>query len=152
MVIPNVFIIPMIVSNLFAVIMLPVSMRFPNVARAAFVVIFLLSGIINAIMALVQPAIYADTYGELALFPVYRNLILGTFSQYANIFVIIIAATQFLISLLLTWNGCTFAVGAIGGIIFLLAIAPLGAGSAFPATVFLALALIITAFKIPRNN
>ena len=40
-------------------------------------------------------------------------------------------------------KGFVFKAGAVGAIIFLVAIAPLGVGSAFPCTVIMAIALYI---------
>ncbi|MEJ2292353.1 MAG: hypothetical protein P8Y05_11650, partial [Deinococcales bacterium] len=42
--------------------------------------------------------------------------------------------------------------GLAGAIVFLLASAPLGAGSAFPATVVMALAVVLIAWRAPTGR
>jgi hypothetical protein len=54
-----------------------------------------------------------------------------------------IATCQGLIALSMILKGWFFKTGCIGGIIFLLAIAPLGVGSGFPCTVVFAIALAV---------
>ena len=52
-----------------------------------------------------------------------------------------IATAQAFIAVSLLLKGRIYKAGIIGGVIFLIAIAPLGVGSAFPCTLLLALAL-----------
>jgi hypothetical protein len=73
----------------------------------------------------------------------YKNFINGIFSSHTTLFVTVIAFGQLLTGLFLLMKKKFFILGILGGIIFLLAIAPLGIGSAFPSTLLMAISLII---------
>jgi hypothetical protein len=111
-----------------------------------FGVIFILAGIFNFYTASTTPEVYQQ-YATGALFDFYVNFIHGFFRRHAEIIVKLIAAGQMLVGiLLLIKKGEARFSGVFGGILFLIAIAPLGIGSAFPATLIMALALF-TGYK-----
>jgi hypothetical protein len=59
-----------------------------------------------------------------------------------------IAIGQLLLALAMLWKGWLFKLGTIGGIIFLVAIIPLGVGSAFPFPIITAMAF----YKLYRQK
>jgi hypothetical protein len=141
---PPDYVVPYIGSNMFSILLSIVAALSPQVCRWVFVVMFLGAGIFNAFMAIRQPSMYVDVYGPLAVLELYSSFIYGLFSQYTTAIVLAIAAGQLVVGTLLLTR---FGVGALGGIIFLVAIAPLGIGSAFPATLIMAAALFVTWYR-----
>jgi hypothetical protein len=141
---PPDYVVPYIGSNMFSILLSIVAALSPQVCRWVFVVMFLGAGIFNAFIAIRQPSMYVDVYGPLAVLELYSSFIYGLFSQYTTAIVLAIAAGQLVVGTLLLTR---FGVGALGGIIFLVAIAPLGIGSAFPATLIMAAALFVTWYR-----
>ena len=109
---------------------------------------FLGAGIFNAFIAIRQPSMYVDVYGPLAVLELYSSFIYGLFSQYTTAIVLAIAAGQLVVGTLLLTR---FGVGALGGIIFLVAVAPLGIGSAFPVSLIIAAALFVMWYRLPQS-
>jgi hypothetical protein len=89
--------------------------------------------------ALHTPQFYID-YADLTFSDIYKQFILDWFSNHITVVVGFIATCQALIAVAMLLKGWIFKLGAIGAIIFLLAIVPFGVGSAFPSLV-MALAL-----------
>ncbi len=81
---------------------------------------------------------------------IYQNFIYGFFSEYTIPLVLLIALGQLGIAVFLAFGGPLLTVGVFGGIVFLLAITPLGFGSGFPCTLILALALGVMLWKLRR--
>jgi hypothetical protein len=77
-----------------------------------------------------KPDAYLD-YARWAV-PPYRHFILGPFSRHIGLLVGAIALGQLTIAILVAARGRAVVLGLVGAVIFLLAIAPLGRGSAFP--------------------
>ena len=73
----------------------------------------------------------------------YKFFIDGVFKSFTIFIVSLIGAGQILVGIFLLRKGKLFLLGILGGIIFLIAIAPLGIGSAFPSTLLMALSLIL---------
>jgi hypothetical protein len=138
---------PYIGSNVVAIALLLVAALWPKVARVLFVVMFIAAGIFNAYTVTTEPAVYVALYGELAAAKLYQDFIYGVFSQYTVAFVLAIAAGQIAVGGLLMAKRPLLTLGVIGGIIFLVAIAPLGVGSAFPFSVF-AIAALVVMYKV----
>jgi hypothetical protein len=85
-----------------------------------------------------------DGFGELAVLAAYRDFIHGPFRRHTAAIVLSITAGQLAVATLLASGPSPLRrLGVIGGIVFLLAIAPLGVGSAFPSTLLLAFALAV---------
>lgn len=72
----------------------------------------------------------------------YRSFIHGFFSEYTQAIVLAITFGQLSVTALISCNGDLLKLGVLGGVIFFIAIAPLGIGSAFPSTLLMAIALI----------
>lgn len=135
------YLIPYLISNFIAVALLVSAFKLPTITRWLFVVIFLAAGLFNTYTAALNPLAYL-MYGEMAM-PFYQDFINGIFSQYTQLFVLHIAVGQLLVALFLALRGLWFRLGVLGSIIFLLAIMPLGVGSAFPCSLILAIAIYI---------
>lgn len=103
---------------------------------------FVWAAYINSTLAIRSPETYL-TYATLDALPIYSQFINGFFAEHITVFVVGIAVGQLLIALGLMLNKFWVKLASIGGIIFGLAIAPLGVGSAFPATVCMAVAFFI---------
>lgn len=140
-----------VVSNAVSLALVLSALKWPRVVRVLFVLIFLGAGGFNAFMALSRPEGYL-VYGKWALLPAYRAFISGIFSRYTQPIVFAIALGQVAVAVLLAMKGRPLRLGVAGGIIFLLAIAPLGVGSAFPATLLLALALYLVWRRLPKGR
>ena len=138
--IPEEFILPYIVSNLFALLLLLVSCRTPRISRVLYFVIFCWASFTNANEVLNNPGQYLD-YAEFTFIPFYKKFIDGIFSSYTQEIVLFIAGCQMAIGLSMLQKGWIYKLGALGGMIFFLAIAPLGIGAAFPATIVGAIGL-----------
>jgi hypothetical protein len=87
------------------------------------------------------------TYADLAAIPTYETFIRGNFSRHITTFILTIAVAQLAIGICIAGKGALSKTALAGAIIFLLAIAPLGAGSAFPCTVILAAACTVLLIK-----
>jgi hypothetical protein len=129
-------------SLLVSLLLLAASWRWPNVGRLLFVLLFAWASQQNLRTALRQPGRYLD-FAQYAYLALYREFILGPFARHVTPIVVAIAAGQLLIALLLLGTTRPARLGLAGGIVFLLAIAPLGTGAAFPATVLGALGLAL---------
>ncbi|NIM96900.1 MAG: hypothetical protein GTO24_02085 [candidate division Zixibacteria bacterium] len=143
------YLFPWIISNVVSLALLFVCYKWSRIGRYLFSFIFLAACIVNTLEAIGDPHTYVETYGKLAFF-FYKDFIHGFFARHTTVIVLAIAAGQLLISVFLFLGKKFFIYGVSGGIIFLLAITPLGLGSAFPATLLMAAALAIL-FKKHRK-
>lgn len=135
-----------IISNVMAILFLLAAWKKPVWARILFFLLFAWAGITNWRTATGNPQVYTE-YADLSFLSFYRTFILGWFRDHASIMVKAIAVCQLLISVSMLAPGRLFTAGAMGAILFLLAIAPLGVGSAFPCSVVLALGLALLVRK-----
>jgi hypothetical protein len=132
----------LLVSNLVALIILFAALKWPRLARLLFFLLFAWASWMNWTTAIEKPHVYLE-YGTLTWSEFYRNFINGWFAQHIQLSVDFIAACQGLIALSMLLNKWIFKAGAIGAILFLLAIVPFGVGSGFPTTLIMAIAMII---------
>ncbi len=139
---PKVIIVAYALSNLIALIVLWCSWKKPNIARLLFFLLFVWASWANSSTVLRTPEVYLE-YADFTFLPFYKDFILGFFSRYIQPFVLSIAACQFLIGISMLLKGWVFKLGAIGGILFFVGIAPLGVGSAFPCSIIGALGLYL---------
>ena len=149
--IPQEFLLPYLVTNIISAALLFAAFKWPRLTRVLFVLIFTAAGLFNIYTAITEPQVY-QTYKELAVLAIYRNFIDGFFSEHTQLIIIIIAVGQLCVGALLVGSGRLLRMGVIGGIIFLVAIAPLGFGSAFPATLLMVGALFISQLRIIRKQ
>jgi hypothetical protein len=107
------------------------------VGRLFFALLFLFAAQFNFRLALTRPEEYLG-FAPLAYLEVYREFILGFFADHTTIIVAAIAIGQALVGVLVLQSGRSLRLGLIGAIVFLIAVAPLGTGAGFPATLILA--------------
>ena len=119
------------ISNIVALLLLWSAWKNPVLARILFSILFGWAAWANTRMALLNPEDYLG-YAEYTWSGWYRDFITGFFAQHIQPMVLAIAAGQACIALGLLGAGRIFRMACAGGIVFLLAIAPLGVGSAFP--------------------
>ena len=115
------------------------SYRWPTVTRVVFFLIFAVAAFVNTRTVLDSPWVY-QSYADHAI-PLYSRFILGPFEGIIQPMVLTIALGQAFIAVSMFMKQTWFRMGCLFGIIFCLAIAPLGFGAAFPATLLMAFAL-----------
>jgi hypothetical protein len=127
-----------VASNVAALLILLAAWRWPRAGRLLFFLLFLWAAQVNLRLALTRPEVYLD-YARWAVQP-YRRFILGPFAAHTTGMVAAIALGQLAVAVLVALRGGAVRLGLAGAIAFLLAIAPLGRGSAFPFSLTAALA------------
>jgi hypothetical protein len=136
------YLIAFIIANGVAVVLLLLAWKQPRIARILFSILFIWACYTNWHVALTKPNDYLF-YANLTFSNVYKSFILGWFKTHIPQMIGFIATCQGLISISFLLKSWIYNIGSVGAIIFLLAIAPLGVGSAFPCTVVMAVALYI---------
>ena len=131
-----------IISNVVALLILSTAWKQPRIARLLFFLLFIWASWTNWKTALYNPQFYIE-YADLSFLTIYRQFIRGWFSEHVTEMVGFIATCQALIAVSMLLKGWMLKTGAIGAIIFLLGIAPLGVGSAFPFSITASLALYL---------
>ncbi|OQP62894.1 hypothetical protein A3860_26660 [Niastella vici] len=129
-----------IISNVIALLMLWAAWKQPRIARLLFFLVFTWASWTNWKTALQNPQFYIE-YADLSFLDIYKQFIRGWFSTHVTEVVGFIATCQALIAVSMLLKGWLLKLGAIGAIIFLMCIAPLGVGSAFPFSITASLAL-----------
>ena len=142
MLIPQEYLVPFILTNIISIILIIVSIKWIDAGKIIFAVIFLFACGFNVYNVINHPDSYLE-FGKTAKLFFYRDFIFGDFRDNIIIYIIIIAVIQLMISFFLFTESFLTNYGFTGGIIFLVLIAPLGLGSAFPSTLLMALALYI---------
>jgi hypothetical protein len=140
-----------LVSNAIALALLGLSFRRPNWVRWLSVAIFGWASYTNSRIGLSRPLDY-QTFGTLTPFDPYRDFIHGWFREHTATLLLPIAAGQLAIALMLAWNHrVTRRLAVIGAVVFLLAIAPLGVGSAFPFSITYGVGLLVMLHGLDRD-
>ena len=134
------------ISNILAVLSIAGALQKPRWTRIGLAAVFLWASYVNSNIALYEPARYLE-YNRFTIVPIYKDFINGFFSTHIRQIVIPIAIAQFLIFAGLLRGGIWTKLACIGGILFGLSITPLGIGSAFPATLLMAIAFFILLIK-----
>ena len=136
------YFLPYIISNVLFGLSIWAAWKKPMIARIFLAGFFLWAYIINTITAIQFPEKYLE-YANLSFPGFYRDFINGFFSHHIREIVITIACGQYLIFLGLCMKKVLVVLASLGGMIFGLAIAPLGVGSGFPSTVLMAIAFLL---------
>ena len=136
----HVYLIAYIISNVLALVLLYISFKWVKAARFLFFGVFAWASWVNWTTVINDPQAYLD-YAQLAFLPFYTRFINGWFSQHIKETIGFIATAEALIAVSFWFKGWIYKTGILGAIIFLIAIAPLGIGAAFPCTLILAVAL-----------
>jgi hypothetical protein len=140
-----------ILTNVIAIAIAITAMIWPTAARVLLSVIFVGAFALNMFTAILNPNLYLE-FGELTPNEFYRSVILGPFSKHTQLYIVLIAISQLFIGVFISYKGKLMTLAMVGGIVFLVAISPLGFGAAFPSTVILASALAILMFKRIKFN
>ena len=141
--IPQEHFVPYAIANAFALATLALAFWRRDVCRWLGVAVFAWAAVANAVIGLTHPEAYVD-YAALTPSAMYREFILGWFSQHVQAMVIPIACAQLAIAALLASRRPFHRrLGLAGALTFLLGIAPLGVGSGFPFSVTFGTALLV---------
>lgn len=132
---------PYTITHVITFALIFICTKWPKIGKVAWGIIFILAGIFNIYTGISNPHAYID-YGQHAV-GLYRKFIYGVFSSYTSLIVSLIALGQILVGIFLFMKRTPFLLGILGGIIFLVAISPLGVGSAFPSTLLMAISLVL---------
>ncbi len=127
------YLVPYLISNGVALLMLWAAWKKPSIARLLFTVLFGWACWINLKTALTNPSAYLN-YSSMAV-GWYRDFINGWFSQNITLMVSFIAVGQGLIAIGMMLNKPWVKLACMGAILFLIGIAPFGVGSAFPFSI-----------------
>ena len=130
--------VPFLVTNVFGACVLTLSIWRPSAAKWVNALVFASAGAFNLFTSMTNPTAYQD-FARHALIPLLRDIIEGP----PNTLLIVgtIAVGQILSGVFLILGERTKFLGAVYVTLFLLGIAPLGVGSAFPLSVLLSLAV-----------
>ena len=134
----NEYLVPYTISQGVSIVFLIVAWKRTRWARALFSALFLWASATNMYMGLTNPDSYLDN-ARFAI-PLYQDFINGWFSHYNHIIIPLIAIGQFCISIGMLLHGWWVKLACIGSIIFLLSIAPLMVGAAFPFSITVSIA------------
>ncbi|MBO9729680.1 MAG: hypothetical protein J7623_13670 [Chitinophaga sp.] len=143
----NIFSLTSIAANVISLAILMAAIFWPVIARFLLSVIFIGAAFFNAFMAIRNPELFM-VYGAMTVSPIYEQFIYGAFRDNIAAIVVSISICQLATGIFIAASGAVLRLGLIAAVIFLVAIAPLGAGSAFPSTLLLAMAAIILLFKV----
>ncbi len=138
--------IQILIANLVAIALLFACWRYPKQGRYAYGVVFLIASIVNTLTVLAGPSVYLE-YRRYVFIKAYIIFMDRYFSQHIQQYILIIALGQFFIFLGLVYGRFLLKSALIGGIIFSIAIIPLGIGSAMPLPIFMGLSLSMLLFK-----
>ena len=132
---------PYVITHVITFILIVICYKWPKIGKVVWGIIFILAGIFNIFMVNKDPQAYLN-YRENAV-EFYKFFIDGVFHSFTIFIVSLIGVGQILVGVFLLRKGKLFLFGILGGIIFLVAIAPLGIGSAFPSTLLMAFSLFL---------
>ena len=133
--------LPYVITHAVAFLMIFICYKWPKIGNVAWGVIFILAGIFNIFMVIKNPQAYLSYRDHAVDF--YKFFIDGVFHSFTIFIVSLIGTGQILVGIFLLRKGKLFLLGILGGIVFLVAIAPLGIGSAFPSTLLMAFSLVL---------
>ena len=148
---------PYIGAQVIAVLFVIGTLRWPRIARLLAGISFIVAGGFNILTALSSPSLYVTGFGPHA-FPIYKTFIYGVFERHAASFVVAIALGQLAVGTVMFAHVRWRKLGYVGAIVFLVAITPLGIGSAAPSNLIFAVGLALLLFgdmkcsQIPSNT
>jgi hypothetical protein len=132
------YLVPYFISQAASLIILIAAWKRTRWGRWLFSVLFLWASVTNMYIGITNPDSYLDN-ARFAI-PLYQDFINGWFSHYNHIIIPLIAIGQFCISIGMLLHGWWVKLACIGSIIFLLSIAPLMVGAAFPFSITVSIA------------
>jgi|KBSMisStandDraft_5_1062788.scaffolds.fasta_scaffold00223_3 hypothetical protein len=137
----HLYLLLLLLANLIAIVQLSLALKWPRICRISFFLLFAWASWKNWTTVNSNEREYL-IYADLTWSHTYANFIHGWFALHITPFVKTIAVCQALIAVSMSLPGRFFKLGAIGAIVFLLAILPLGVGAGFPSTFIMSLALL----------
>lgn len=143
------YIVPYIISQVVSLVILIAAWKRTRWARLLFSILFLWASCTNMYLGLTDPDSYLDN-ARFAI-PLYSDFINGWFSHYNHIIIPLIAIGQFFIAAGMVLRGRWVDLACIGSMIFLIAIAPLMVGSAFPFPITVSLAAFLIYLNDDKN-
>ena len=143
------YIIPYLISQVVSIIILIAAWKRTRWARWLFSALFLWASATNMYIGLTDPDSYLDN--ERFAIPLYQDFINGWFSHYNHIIIPLIAVGQFFIAVGMLLHKWWVKLACIGSIIFLLSIAPLMIGSAFPFSITVSIAAVLILIEDDKN-
>ena len=147
--IPSEYLVAYLISNAIALAFLAMAFRRPAWVRWGSVLIFGWATFTNTRIALTHPLDYQG-FAPLAWLAIYRDFITGWFREHTALLLLPIAAGQGVLTLLFALRSPrAHRLAATGACLFLLAIAPLGVGSAFPFSLTYGAALLVMLRHLP---
>ena len=132
------YFVPYLISQAASLIILIAAWKRTRWARWLFSTLFFWASATNMYIGLTDPDSYLDN-ARFAI-PLYQDFINGWFSHYNHIIIPLIAIGQFFIAIGMLLHGWWVKLACIGSIIFLLSIAPLMVGAAFPFSITVSIA------------
>ena len=142
------YLIQWTISNSVAILFLVVAIWKQKPARLLFALLFSWACWINYTTAHNTPEVYLE-YALLTPFDFLRDFINGWFKEHTTIMVTLISFGQGLIAIGMLLKDWWVRIACIGAIVFLLSIATLGIGSAFPFSIIASVALY---FILKKDN
>ena len=137
------------ISNIVGLLFLWAAIKKPKLARLLFLLLFAWASWMNFSTSRNLPEVYLD-YTQFAIGP-YKAFINGWFQYHISAMVGLIALGQAMIAAGMLLTGIWLRLACIGAIIFMLAIAPLGVGAAFPFSITVSLAAYFILRKDDKN-
>ncbi len=134
-------------SNIGGAVIAITGWKFTRIARFLLASLFAWACWFNLDTVAETPAVYVD-YAWLTPFQWYSEVMTGWFAANVTEVVTVVSIGQGLIAVGLLMGGIYARIAAIGTIIFLMVVLPLGLGSAFPAPILMA----IGAYFVYRNT
>ena len=141
--------VPYTISQVVSIVFLIAAWKRTRWARWLFSILFLWASATNMYIGITNPDSYLDN-ARFAI-PLYQEFINGWFSHYNHIIIPLIAVGQFFISVSMLLNGWWVKLACIGSIIFLLSIAPLMVGAAFPFSITVSIAAWLIFLNDDKN-
>ena len=143
------YLIPYLISQVASVIILFVAWKKTRWGRMLFSLLFFWAAGTNMYLGITNPDVYLQ-YADMAI-PFYRDIINGWFSHFNHIIIPVIAIGQFIIAVGMLLKGAMVKLACFGTILFLLSIAPLMIGAAFPFSITVSVAALIILLNDDRN-
>src|SRR5688572_27223625 len=143
------YLLPYLISQAASLVILIAACWKTRWARWLFSVLFFWASVTNMCIGLADPDSYLDN-ARFAI-PLYQDFINGWFSHYNHIIIPLIAVGQFFIAVGMLLHKWWVKLACIGSIIFLLSIAPLMIGSAFPFSITVSIAAVLILIEDDKN-
>ena len=143
------YLVPYLISQAASLIILIAAWKRTRLARWLFSVLFLWASATNMYMGLTDPDSYLNN-AQFAI-PLYQDFINGWFSHYNHMIIPLIAVGQFFIAVGMLLRSWWVKLACIGSITFLLSIAPLMIGAAFPFSITVSIAALLILLNDDRN-